>query len=181
MMKFEDGCVRQGSGCWGARGLSASHLCPHVRPRKDVWTTEIESVLGAALTKLRSDRPLTQEDGATGTAFSNPKITAALQKNGEIRGVTCNITWTPAVRASADLASPSPARRELGASWARVRVSVRLACVTPGCVRGGAWETHAWGERFGWEQARVDFWGSLGGGGHQAPDETPGEEGGIWE
>lgn len=96
--------------CDSARGVGEregfwSHIFSHVRHRKDVWNTDVESVLGAALARLRNERPLTQEDGATGTAFSNAKVTGALQKVGEIRGVSCNITWTPALRASAG--SPS--------------------------------------------------------------------------
>ena len=92
---------------------------------------------------LAMERPCKQEGNAVGTPYGGKKISEALQARGEARNVTCNLTWTPALRMSPTNSNLSYAMVEKGANtlwcrdgkpdipdlWPR-QLNIPIACLT---------------------------------------------------
>ena len=61
----------------------------------DAWAKEIWPVIQADYERLQAKRPAKQEANAVGVHYG-PKILDIIASKGEVRNVTCNLTWTGA-------------------------------------------------------------------------------------
>ena len=59
----------------------------------DAWAKEIWPVIQADYERLQALRPAKQDQNAVGWHYG-PKILEVIVSKGEVRNVTCNLTWT---------------------------------------------------------------------------------------
>ena len=59
----------------------------------DAWAKEIWPVIQADYERLQAMRPAKQDANAVGSHYG-PKILEVIASKGEVRNVTCNLTWT---------------------------------------------------------------------------------------
>ena len=67
---------------------------------KDAWPDAVWKFISPIFSELQTQRPKKQEDGTVGGHYGGSKVCQVLSSVGELRNITCNLTWIPPLQFS---------------------------------------------------------------------------------
>ena len=92
---------------WQRTGFRSVGMAEDSASIKDAWPDAVWKHINPIFSDLQGQRPKKQEDGTVGGHYGGSKVCQALSAVGELRNITCNLTWISPLQFSATCSNVS--------------------------------------------------------------------------